>query len=52
MLYAVQSFEGNNFYTDCLKEAEEAYFEACQYSKFVQLLAGESGHFETLRQSW
>jgi hypothetical protein len=51
-MYVVQSFGGNNFYTDSLEEAEEVYFEACQHSSFVQILAGAPGHFETMRQSW
>lgn len=45
MMYVVQSFEGNNFYTSSLNEA-------CQHSNFVQLLMGKPGHFETVKQSW
>lgn len=51
-MYAVQTRGGNSFYTDNLQEAEEVYFKACQQSEYVELLAGEPGHFETLRQSW
>ncbi len=51
-MYAVQSFGGNNFYTDSLEEAEKVYFEACQNSEFVELLSGEPGHFDIVRQSW
>lgn len=51
-MFVVQSLDGNNFYTDNLKEAEEVYFEACQQSEFVELLEGEPGHFKTIRQSW
>lgn len=51
-MYVVQSFQGSNFYTDSLKEAEDVYFEKCQSCKFVELLSGEPGHYKTIRQSW
>lgn len=51
-MYVVQSFGGSNFYTDSLKEAEDAYFEACQSGDFVQLLEGMPGNFTTVRQNW
>ena len=52
-MYLVQSFDGSsNFYSDSLKEAEDVYFDKCNSSQFVQLLYGEPGHYETVRQSW
>jgi len=50
--YIVVPFHGNKFCTDNLKEAEEIYIEMCQSCEFVELLFGEPGHYETLRQSW
>lgn len=50
-MFAVQATSGNNFYTDNLKEAEEVYFKMCQQNKFVELLEGEPGHFQVIRQS-
>lgn len=52
-MYVVQSFgSGSNFYTDSFSEAEEVYFARCNVSEFVELLKGEPGHYETIKQSW
>lgn len=51
-MYVVQPFWGSIFYADSLKEAEDVYFEVCQSCEFVELLAGEPGHFKTIRQSF
>lgn len=40
------------FYTNNLSEAEEVYFLRCNASEFVELLMGEPGNYETIRQSW